>query len=135
MIDREVDLFDEVARKVLEVSPGAYVSSQHVSAPPQFPAVSVVESSNVEYEPSRDSSCDEKYSAVTYEVNVYSASRDDPKSECRVIVEAVSAHMRMRNMTRTYCGPVDNAADPSIYRIVARYTGVIDKSGTMYERR
>lgn len=134
MIDHEVDVFDEMAREVLKVSPAAYVSSQHVSAPPQFPAVSIVEASNVEAEGTRDSSEEEKFCAVTYEVNVYSASREDPKTECRSIVDAIDRRMRLRNMTRTYCGPVDNAADPSIYRMIARYAGVIDVSGTFYER-
>lgn len=134
MIDHEVAVFDEMAREALAVAPGAYVSSQHVSAPPQFPAVSIVETSNVEAEGTRDSSDSERYCAVTYEVNVYSASRDDPKEECRRIIGAIDGRMRFRNMTRTYCGPVDNAADPSIYRMVARYTGVMDISGTFYER-
>ncbi len=134
MIDEEIAIFDAVARDVADVSPGAYVSSQHVSAPPQFPAVSVVESSNTEYERCADSSGRERYSAVTYTVNVYSASRGDPKGECRAIVSAINRRMRSLNFTRTYCGPVDNAADPSIYRIVARYTGVVDEHGLTYGR-
>lgn len=134
MIDHEVDIFDAAARAVLAVSPDAYVSSQHVSVPPQFPAVSLVETSNVELSGTEDSSGEERYAAVTYEMNVYSASRDDPKSECRAILGAADRALRSRNLSRTFMGPVDNAADPSIYRIVARWTGVIGSDGLTYGR-
>lgn len=134
MIDFDVDVFDEMARAVLAVAPGSYVSSQHVVAPPQFPAVSVVETSNVSNPATEDSSGRERTAAVTYTVQVYSASREDPKAECRRIMSAVADRMRLRNMARTMCAPVDNAADPSIYRMVARFTGVIDENGTHYGR-
>ncbi|MEF2593719.1 MAG: hypothetical protein U0M51_04160 [Eggerthellaceae bacterium] len=134
MIDYEIDLFDEVMRAVLEVAPGAYVSSQHVAVPPQFPAVSVVETSNLEDAATRDSSGEEKYSSLVCTVNVYSASRDDPKAECKGIAQAIDGRMRARNFIRSYYGPVDNAADPSIYRIVARYTGEVRSDGTYFGR-
>lgn len=134
MIDWEIDVFDEMARAVLAVSPRAYVSSQYVSAPPQFPAVSIVETSNVSDPYTGDSSGEEKTAAVTYTVNVYSNSVEDPKAECRALMAAIADRMRFRNMARTMCAPVDNAADPSIYRMVARFTGVIDANGTHYGR-
>lgn len=134
MIDFEVEIFDRAARAALAVAPGAYVSSQHVSAPPQFPAASIVETSNTELAGTADSSGEERYAAVTYEVNVYSASRDDPKAECRGIVSAIDGALRGLNLSRTFMGPVDNAADPSIYRIVARYTGAVGKDGLTYGR-
>lgn len=134
MIDVEIDVFDRVARAILKECPGAYVSSMHVTAPPQFPAVSLIETSNIEQASMADSSDGENASAVAYTMNVYSNSATSAKEECRRIAAIASAEMRAMNMTRLMCEPIDNAADPSIYRIVARYAGLVDKNHVMYRR-
>ena len=129
MIDYEVDLFDEVARAVKAEFPDVYASSEYVAAPPQFPALSFVEASNTTAESTLDSSGEEKYAQVTYEANVYSASRSAPKAEARRIAGIVDSFMTSSNFSRIYFGPVANAADPGIYRIVARYSGTVGKDG------
>ena len=134
MIDVEIDVFDRVARAILKECPGAYVSSMHVTAPPQFPAVSLIETSNIEQASMADSSDGENASAVVYTMNVYSNSATSAKEECRRIAAIASAEMRAMNMTRLMCEPIDNAADPSIYRIVVRYAGLVDKNHVMYRR-
>lgn len=134
MIDYETQLFDEVARTVLRDHPDAYVCSQHVISPPAFPAVELVEALNNTFSRSIDSSLEEKYASVTYTADVFSAALEDPKAECRSIMGAISDAMRRRNFKRVMCQPVDNAADPSIYRMTARFTGVVAKDGTYYGR-
>lgn len=134
MIDVEVDVFDRVARAILKEYPNAYVSSVHVTMPPQFPAVSLVETSNVEQASMADSSGSENASAVVYTMNAYSNSAKTAREECRRIAAIASAEMRAMNMARLMCEPIDNAADPSIYRIVARYAGLVDKNHVMYRR-
>jgi hypothetical protein len=134
MIDIEADLYDELARLVLERWPGAYVAGEHVLSPPSFPAVFIEQTFSSEVDACRDSSGDENADAVTWTVNVYSNSASDARGECRAILQAVDAHMRRRNMKRLTARPIDNALDPSIYRYVGRYTGIVDKHGTMYWR-
>lgn len=133
-MDVETELFDDVAKAVLAEYPKAFVSSEHVEAPPQFPALSVVESDNVEDRAGVDSSGDEVRAALTYTVNVYSNSQAQAKGECKGILAIVSGVMRRSNMARTMASVVDNARDPTIYRMTARYTGLVGRDGVMYRR-
>lgn len=134
MIDVEVDLFDEVAREVLEEYPNAFISSEYVEAPPQFPALSIIETNNVTNEDTEDSSGQEKMSAITYTVDAYSNSATSAKQVCKRILSIVSRVMRQCNMTRTMCAVMDNARDPTVYRMTARYIGLVDENLVMYRR-
>lgn len=134
MIDIETWLYDELARAVLAEFPDAYVASQHEVSPPRFPAVFVEQSLSSELDGCRDSSGEENANSVTWTVSAYSNSESDARGECRRILGIVDARLRLHNMKRLTARPVDNAADPSIYRYVGRYTGAVDKDGTMYWR-
>lgn len=134
MIDYEVDLYDELARMVLARWPEAYVSSEYAPVPGSFPAVSIVQSSNVEDPGTVSSADEEEYAAVTWTVQVAHPSKQRGRRTVREIVSLVSDEMRRRNMGRTTCMPVDNADDPSICRMVARFTGVVRADGTTYRR-
>lgn len=134
MIDVEVDIFDELARAILDEYPEAFVSSEYVEAPPQFPAVSIIETNNVTNESTEDSSGEEVMAAITYTVDVYSDSQSDAKQECKAILNVVDQRMRKCNMTRLMSSTVDNARDPTVYRLIARYTGLVDRNLVMYRR-
>ena len=121
MIDYEVDVFDEMARVVYERWPEAYVSGEHVERPASFPCVTIIETVN-----QRDTSRDD--------TSGDSNSRTGAKSQCREIMKALDDRFRLRNMARTFSRPVNNAADPTVYRLVARFLGVLDKDGTHYGR-
>lgn len=134
MIDVEADIYSMAAEAVLERFPDAYVSGEHVSAPPMFPALFLEQSLSAELESARDSSREENANALTWTASVYSNSRSGAKAECKAILEIVDAQMRRANMTRLSAQPIDNAADPSIYRMVGRWSGVADKHGNMHWR-
>ena len=134
MIDVEEDVFDEVARAVLDAYPEAYVSGEYVEVPASFPAVTIIEAVNQVDETRQDSSDDENGAVLSFAVNVYSNSMSNAKRECRAIMGIVDDKMRSLNMRRTFSRPVNNAADPSIYRLVARFTGMVDKNNVFYRR-
>ena len=134
MIDVEAEVFDLVARAVLAEYPDAYVTGENVEVPASFPAVSVIEAVNQIEESRQDSSDDENAAVLSYSVNVYSNSRSSAKRECRAIMGIVDGKMRSLNMRRTFSRPVNNAADPSIYRLTARFTGMVDKNEVFYRR-
>ncbi len=134
MIDVEVDLFDELARAILAEYPESFVSSEYVEAPPQFPAISIIETNNVTNEGTEDSSGEEVMAALTYTVNVYSNSQSNAKQECKAILNVIDKRMRLCNMTRIMSSTVDNARDPTVYRMIARYTGFVDRNLVMYSR-
>lgn len=134
MIDIETGLYDELARLVLAEYPDAFVANEHVLAPPTFPAVFIEQTFSSELDAAKDSSQEENANAIIWTVNVYSNSQSSAKQECRAILQIIDRRMRFYNMKRLTARPIDNAADPSIYRYVGRYTGVVDKNGNMYWR-
>lgn len=134
MIDYEVDIFDEVATAVLSKFKNAFVSSEYVEAPSDFPAVSVIETGNLPDLQRESTSYVEEMALVTYEVNVFTNSGADAKSDCKKIVDIIDGVFRDCNMTRIFCRPIDNFKDPSIYRMVARYNGAVNKEFVMYKR-
>lgn len=125
MIDKSFELFDEVARAVLEVAPDALVSSEMKDASASFPFVSFEETSNTTYEQALDSSATEKVVRLTYDLNCFSTA-EDARAECFAMAAAVCDLMARRNFTRVSFGRVENA-DPSVHRIAARFTGLADK--------
>lgn len=134
MIDVEIDIFDKVARKVLEQFPDAYVASEHVLQPSSFPCVVIEEVSNIEDVNTRDSSMIENVSILVYNVNVYSNKPDEQKQECKNIIQIVDDELRKCNMNRVFYGAIDNVQDPTIYRVIARYTGRVDYNNNLYWR-
>lgn len=133
MRDFEAVLYDELARMVYALFPSAYVTNDdRVIHPSSFPAVSIVETGSAEVDYMRDSSGDENAVSHAFTVNVYSNSQENGRAECREIMSAIDDAMRKRNFRRTMSRPLDNAADPSIYRFVSRYSGITDKNGLTY---
>jgi len=134
VIDIETDLFDELARLVLADWPDAFVSAEYVPVPGGFPAVFVTEASNVEHGPMVSTYEGEEGAALTYEVQVAHPTAEGGRATCKAILALLSEHMRALNFARTTCMPLDNSEDPGVYRMVARYTGVVDRFGTHYRR-
>ena len=134
MIDYEIDVFDELARLVLADYPEAFVSNEYVRVPSQFPAVFILEASNTEERSMVSTYEGEEAVALTYEVQVAHPSKDHGKATCKRILATIGERMRFRNMSRTTCMPVDNSEDPSVYRMIARFTGIVDRFGTHYRR-
>lgn len=132
MIDVETCVFDRVARALGDAFPGIYVSGQYVASPPCFPAVSVVEGDNYTDRETWDG--DEFSASLRYDVDVYSDLPSGAKEQCRAVAAVLDAQMLSMNMLRTFMAPVDNAADPSIYRISSRYVVRADRNGRMYTR-
>ena len=134
MIDFEREIFDEMARVVYATWPDAYVSGEHVERPASFPCVTIIETVNQVDTSRDDTSGDENAAILSYTVNVYSNSTSGAKEQCRAIMSALDDRFRFYHMTRTFVRPVNNAADPTVYRLVARFLGVIDKDGTHFRR-
>ena len=131
MIDVENELFTGLASELRKGFPGVFVTGEYVRTPPSFPCVSIVEIGN---SPAHmDSAGREKYSRLTYEVNVYSNKAVGKKSECKAILNRIDALLYERNFIRTMPFQVPNLADASIYRLTARYSAETD--GRYFYRR
>lgn len=135
MIDVETDIFDEIARAILDEFPNTYISGEHsLSTPPMFPAVYIEQSLTSEHEAGRDSSNEENFNTLTFTISVFSNSELDAKSECKAILHIADTKMRSLNFRRSTFMPLDNASDPSITRYISRYIGLVDKNNVLYWR-
>lgn len=131
MIDIERQVYTPIAEALRKRFKGISVSGEYVNAPPKFPYVSIVEQDNYMSADRLDSSDQERFSTLMYEVNVYSDKAGSKKSVCREIMGAVDEMLYKRNFTRISLSPVPNMENGTIYRLVARYKAETD-GNTMY---
>lgn len=134
MMDIETSVFDQVANAVNAIYGDAYVTSRYVLKPPSFPCVVLIETSNLSDERRADSSGRERASRLRYQAQIFSNSEQHGKRECKEIAGAVSDAMNRAGFARVVCRQVDNAADPTITRMVAEFTGTVDEALRVYRR-
>ena len=133
MIHIESDIFNSVAVPLREAVDGVFVSGEYVSTPSTFPAVTIVESSNVVNEAMRTNKI-ENAAVVMYEVNIFTNTVGYKKLEANSILAIVDGVFENLGFTRIMCNPVANLNEATIYRIIARYEAVVDKDFWIYQR-
>lgn len=134
MIDIEDIVFDAVASAVYDEEPGAYVTSMYEHTPSAFPCVMLVEKSNTAHLETRTSSSNENFAVVMYELDVFSNDADNRKQQCKKLAALADHKMQQFGFTRTMLNPIENALDPSVYRIKGRYEAVVGQNETIYRR-
>ena len=124
MIDNELLIFDAVAAALREQFQPIFVSGvELVDSPPQFPAVSIVQTNN---EVNTRGSTFERVDNVvseTYTFNIFSNLENlrDAKEQIRAITEVIDEVMSGLYYPRVLSQPIANA-DTKISRRVVRYT-------------
>lgn len=108
-----------------------FITGEYIDAPSKFPAVSIIEASNIVYQKMRTTNI-ENHAKVMYEVNVYSNLSGFKKAEAEAILSVIDDEFAKLNFTRIMWAPASNIQDATIYRVVARYEAVIDKEYTIY---
>ena len=134
MIDIENELFSILSTVIIESYPDIFMSGEYVMSPPSFPALSFVEISNEVYRKSQSTDEFENHDIIVYEANVYSNKTRGKKSECKAIISLLDSKLLSLGFTRTMLTPVQNMADPSIYRITGRWRAIVSKDRTIYRR-
>ena len=122
MIDKENEIFAAVAKELREKFPGIYVIGTEItSAPPKFPAVSLVQTNNaIQVQHSTFNSL-ENVAKEDYKAEVYSNLITGKEAQTKEITEVISDVMCEVNYERTFCEPIPNA-DATIHRRMSRYT-------------
>lgn len=124
--DIENYVFDTLANIVRAGWPGAFVTGEYVRSPSKFPHVSIVEADNYMSVGRLDSSPEEKYATVMYEINVYTNDTTGKKAKAKAIIDLIDKKMYAMNFTRLSRTVVPNMEDSTIYRITARYRAETD---------
>lgn len=133
MIDIESRVFQKCAEAFRAVYDG-YISGEYVPQPPKFPAVSVVEMDNSVYQRGSDSRAVDNFSDVMYQVDVYTNLNTGKKVQAKAIIALIDEVFSGLGFTRTFLNPVQNMAEPTIYRMTARYRAVVSTDNVIYRR-
>lgn len=134
MIDHEKEIFDIIAQVVRNIHPGTMIYSSYPRTNMGFPMVTVELVYNPIFQKTLDSSNEEKHSVHMFNVNVYSNldNQNKAKSQVKDILSTVDDTFRFLGFRRVSTQNLPNTEDTTIYRMVARYDGVISKDGQVY---
>lgn len=132
MIDIANDVYDYVVKKVRIQHPNIAASSKLIAAPASLPALSIVQASNIVLQRMRTLKI-ENAATVMFQVEAYSDKNSGNQMEAKKILNLADEAFAEIGFTRIFYQEILNAAQPSIYRIVARYEGIVDKDLWIYQ--
>ena len=121
MIDCEAKVFQACADAFRTEYPNGYIAGEYVPQPPKFPAVAVVEMDNAVDQRALDNGNIENAANVMYQVDVYSNLITGKKAQAKAIIALIDRVLAQYRFVRTFCNPVQNFNDATIYRMTARY--------------
>ena len=135
IFDIESFVYAKVSGDVKVFNEDIYTTGEYVDSPAKFPAVSIIEMSNSVLEKMSTTNI-ENAASVMYEVNIYTNRIGYRKSDAKDILQVVDNAMNELGFVRIMAQPTPNIADATIYRITARYRGVVvpeyGVDGTVY---
>ena len=131
MIDVEPNVFQKCADAFRAAYPNGFIAGEYVSQPPKFPAVMVVEMDNNIDERAMDNGNVENAVNVMYQVDVFSNLNKGKKAQAKTIIALIDEVLAQYRFIRTFCNPIQNMNDATIYRMTARYRRRITDTETM----
>lgn len=121
MIDVESKVFQKCADAFRAEYPNGYITPEYVPQPSKFPAVSVVEMDNNVDERAIDNGSIENAVNVMYQVDVYSDLNRGKKAQAKAIIALIDEVLAQYRFVRTFCNPIQNFNEATIFRMTARY--------------
>lgn len=131
MIDIEPYLFTKVKNAVPEK---VDCDTSYERTPSSFPRLTLIVEDNSVHTKTSDSGSIENHADIMVEVNTYSNKPTGKKKECKEIMAIADDVLCKLGLTRTYLKPTPNLEDPTVFRMTARYIGVVDKDKNIYRR-
>lgn len=138
MIDKEYEVYTRV-REALDKS--IDMTTVYVNKPRHFPYVFMQQTDD--YTVYEDGSVNEKYAALSFDINIFSNLQEGRHEECKRIAKTIDSVMRAMNFQRTAMVPLRDSTQTTVYgvdvhdqtvsRLVLRYEGVA--SETHFYRR
>lgn len=134
MIDCQNEIFTRVATTVRSAHKGTTVTGEYTRSPSKFPTLTLDEIENVTVDSLVDSSDEEKYSGVTYRLQVFSNKTAGKKTEAREIFTTADKVMLGLGFRRITYTTTPEIYDSTIYSITATYEAIIGVDGVIYKR-
>ena len=132
MINVENEIFTIISTVLRDKYEGIYVTGEYLNIPPTFPAVSIEEVNNTIRDDTRDSSFEEKYSRIVYDINVYSNKKTGKKTEAKEIANTIDKQLIKMGFSRPFFQSIPSE-DKTIYRFTGRYTATISNDKKIYK--
>lgn len=134
MIDYQNEIFTQVATSVRAKHTGVFVTGEYTRRPSEFPTVTLDETENVTVGELVDSSDVEKFSGVTYRLQVFSNKTSGKKSEARAIFATADSVMLGLGFRRITYTTTPEIYESTIYSITATYEAIVGANGYVYKR-
>ena len=134
MIDILNEVFTAVATAVREERSDAFISGEYTSSPSKFPTVTLDEVENVTVGALVDSADEEKFSGLTYRLQVFSNKVSGKKAEARALFVTADRVMLRLGFRRTTYTTTPEIYQSTIYSIAATYEAIADVHGVIYKR-
>lgn len=132
MIDISNDVFDAITTALETYDSSVKTSSVYVNAPSSYPFVSIEMINNSVYERGSDDCEIENFVNTAFEINCY-AKGDTRMSKAKSLLSVVNGVLESIGFTRISQVPMQDQNE-TLYRIVARYEGVVSKDEIVYRR-
>lgn len=107
-----------------------YCASQYEPVPESFPACYITEAQHRKSRRYTTLRFDDGHYIRDWEVQIYSNKEEGALAECHALMEDVERAFAELAFLETFCGQMENA-DPSVTRLVARFTATIGSADTM----
>ena len=132
MIDISNEVFSAVSNEVRARHEGIAVVGENISQPAKLPCVAMDETLNIVAEP--DFGTSEKFSDVTYRVQVFAASETGKRAQAREIFATVCDVMSGLNLVRKTYTTTPELYNASIYQITGTFEGRVRSDGMIFKR-
>ena len=128
----EQEVFSNVAKAIRnKYEQRVYVANERLYIPPMFPCVSIVEIDT--YSPSTAQTFDEtdEMRRSVFEIQTYSNLVTGASIQAKELINECYKALRQMGYRMTTCHPVENYADASIKRYIARFDRKIGAGDTL----
>ena len=134
MIDYLNEIFTNVATRLRDEHPDIMVTGEYTRQPSKLPAATLDEIENIMVDRLEDSSVAEKFSGLTYRLQVFSNKQSGKKAEARAIFATADGVMRDMGFRRVTYTTTPEIYESTIYSITATYEAIAAVDGTIYKR-
>lgn len=133
MLDYSNEIFSWLALALKERYPKIKTASIADEQPAKFPAVTIVQMENSVLAKTRDANI-ENHANVMFQIDIFTNSQTDKQQQAEDIRNTINDLMQSIGFQRTFCQPVPNLEDRTIYRITMRFSAIVGRDRIVYQR-
>lgn len=123
-------VYTYVRNAIVTAHSGAYVTSRREPVGKTFPAVRLSEVNRIRTQAYATLANDDQQYNSTFEAEIFSNEQNGALATAYSVLDTVESAFKTLGYFETFCEPIDNI-DPSVFRIVARFSRQIGMADVM----